>query len=77
MMSNNIILKNELVIDFLVFFNIGIIVNCVFNVVLMFIVIIGNFLVIVVIWRILIFCMLFIMLLCSLVVLDFFVGFVV
>lgn len=54
-----------------------IVVNCVLNGFLMFIFISGNVLVLVVIIRIFFICLCLVIMLCSFVVIDFFVGFVV
>lgn len=75
-MSNNTILKNESATDFSASSNIGIIVNCVFNAVLMLIAIIGNSLVIAAIWRTPTLRTPFTTLLCSLAASDFLVGLV-
>ena len=75
-MSNNTILKNESATDYSSSPNIGIILNCVFNAILMFIAIIGNSFVIVAIWKTPTLRSPFMILLCSLAVSDFLVGLV-
>lgn len=65
--SWNIIFKYEMIV----------LVNCILNVVFMLIFVFENSFVLVVILRMFLFCLLLIIFFCSLVFLDFFVGFVV